>query len=106
MEWAIYNNDKVGNTIYIMNNGIDTGPILMQEELTFDKNDKYQDVRSKVYENGVNLMTNVVDRIINNKLQKKDYIEQGKGKYYGVISSDKFDKVVEVIENGNYKYQK
>jgi len=105
VEWAIYNNDKVGNTIHIMNEGIDKGPILMKEELIFGKNDKYQDIRVKVYKNGVNLMTKVVDHIINKKIQKKDYIEQGKGKYYSAISNEKLDKVIKLLDDGKYKYQ-
>ena len=38
VEWAIYFNAQIGNTIHFMDESIDTGPIIIQEPLTFNKN--------------------------------------------------------------------
>lgn len=37
VEWAVYLDEEVGNTVHFMNEKIDEGPIIVQEALHFKK---------------------------------------------------------------------
>ena len=41
VEWALYNGDKVGNTIHIMTQEYDEGPIILKESYDIKKNQNY-----------------------------------------------------------------
>lgn len=49
VEWAIFLDEPIGNTVHLMSEEIDTGPILFREPLKFRKTDRYTDIRTKVY---------------------------------------------------------
>ena len=105
VEWAIYNDHKIGNTVHLMTEEIDLGQIIIKEELEFKKTDDYQDIRKKVYESGFKLFAKAINKIEtikfdNNNLHKEDW------EYYKVIDSDKMRCVISKINNGKYLYQK
>ena len=49
VEWAIYNDDFVANTIHLMTPGIDEGPILSRQIIPISSSDCYHDIRANVY---------------------------------------------------------
>jgi len=56
--WPIYNKEPelVGTTIHFIDKGIDTGAILLQEKVDFDKNDTVKIITYKQHEIGVLLL--------------------------------------------------
>lgn len=49
VEWALYNNDRLGNTCHLMTEKIDEGPIIFKKFTSYNKADKYYDIRIKSY---------------------------------------------------------
>ena len=105
VEWAIYLDEQVGNTVHFMDEGIDTGPIIIQEALTFSKDDSYRDVRSKVFESSCKLLAKGIEKVITEDLNLSNLPPQSKGSYFGVIGKDQMEEVLSKIERGAYKYQ-
>ena len=56
VEWSIYNNDDIANTVHLMNEEYDAGPILTIE--TYDKHlfSNYQDLRCHLYQSAFDLL--------------------------------------------------
>ena len=50
VEWAIHQDRPVGNTVHFMAQGIDEGPIVLQESYNFKRDDRYPDVRIAIYQ--------------------------------------------------------
>ena len=107
VEWAIYLDEKVGNTVHLMSEKIDEGPVLIQESLLFKKSDQYHDVRTKVYRHSFELMARGIKKIVDNPLhdfKNAEYVKNGR--YFKVIDDDKMNVVLNKINSGNYLYQK
>jgi|OM-RGC.v1.012163298 methionyl-tRNA formyltransferase len=105
VEWAIYFDKQVGNTVHFMNEGIDTGPIILQEGLLYSKQDRYVDVRVKVYEQRYDLLVKGIRKILNNQLTPSSMPLPQNGPYYGVIEDKKMCTVLLRLERGEYAYQ-
>lgn len=106
VEWAIYLDEAVGNTIHIMSKDIDEGPIILQESISFKKTDKYHDIRVKVYNHGFDLLAKSVKKIVENPkvaYTQLDYVK--KGRYFKVINDEKMVEVIEKISKGSYAFQ-
>jgi methionyl-tRNA formyltransferase len=46
-EWSVFNGDPIGVTVHMVDSGIDTGDILMQEELPLEPGDTLASLRTK-----------------------------------------------------------
>ena len=103
VEWAIYFDKPVGNTVHLMSEKIDEGPILSKEIINFSKSDSYSDIRVKVYRHGFDLLARSIKNFIQNPYLNNNYKKNGD--YYKVIDDDKMNKVIEKINSGRYKYQ-
>ena len=106
VEWAIYLDEKVGNTVHLMTKEIDEGPIIIKEALTFNKSDKYHDIRTKVFKHGFELIASGIKKIIDSEYSLKCMEYEKKGRYYKVIDKDKMEEVLRKTNSGNYVYQK
>jgi methionyl-tRNA formyltransferase len=106
VEWAVYLDEQVGNTVHFMNEGIDEGPIVLQEGLTFDRKDTYVDVRVKVYGHGNQLLTRGVKKIIVEGLAPVKLPPQTRGQYFNVIEADKMQRVIEKLSRGEFAFQR
>ena len=83
MGWALVNGEKeTGQTLhYIIDEGIDTGPIIAQEKFAIDFQDDANDIRKKLKKAGVKLIhrwwnsiiLNCAPRIIQDKSKMKYY---------------------------------
>ena len=106
VEWAIYLDEQVGNTVHFMNERIDEGPIVLQEGLIFTRRDTYVDVRVKAYEHGHRLLARGVAKIIAEGLRPEKLEPQPVGRYWGVIDPDKMDEVMGKLARGGYAFQR
>jgi len=106
VEWAVYLDEQVGNTVHFMSARIDEGPIVLQEGLVFGKKDTYVDVRVQVYEQGNRLLARGVRKIIAAGLSPATLPRQVDGRYFGVIEEDKMDEVVRKLAAGAYAFQR
>lgn len=106
VEWAIYLDEQIGNTVHFMSDKIDEGPIILKDKLSFLKSDRYEDIRIKVYKNSFDLMTRSIKKIMKNKIGDiKNINYPNNGKYFGVISNSKLKEVKNKVNNGLYIYQ-
>ena len=108
VEWALYNDDKIGNTAHFMSEGYDEGNIIASEWYEFPKETDYQSIRTRVYRNGVFLAGKVIRTVIDNKMLPTDGIPQDSkyAKYWNPIPDEKFKLVLKKVLNQKYKYQR
>ena len=108
VEWALFNNDKVGNTAHFMSEGYDEGNIIFSEWYKFPFNADYKSIRIKVYKEGTNLAGKALRYIFDKKITSTGGTPQNKNlaKYWSPIPDEKFIKVIELVNNGRYKYQR
>jgi len=107
VEWAIYNDEKIGNTAHFMDEGYDTGPIITSEWYEFTKDSDYQAIRVKVYQEGCLLAGRVLSEIKKNKIRPSDGLKQNpsQGKSWSPIPDDKMSIVLHKVQNSKFKYQ-
>lgn len=93
VEWALYEDGPVGNTVHLMTCEIDEGPVLATEEISIEKGATYAQIRTLVYLKGWQLMAQAVaDLSASDKDPWKDDYPTG-GRYNGVIEADKMQVV-------------
>ena len=107
VEWAILNDEPVGNTAHFMDSGYDTGPIILSEDYTFPKNSKYTDIRNSVYINGCKLAARVLKGIENNEFNKENctFQSNSEGRYWGPIPSELENNAISKANLGKYRFQ-
>ncbi len=103
VEWAIYNNDQVGNTGHLMTKEYDEGPILFTEGYEFPKDADYRLIRSLTYQYGFDLLGRCV-KAIKEGSKPGPYGDQKLGQYWSPIPDDKMAKVLRIIANRSYPY--
>lgn len=93
LEWSLFNDDPIGITIHFIDEGIDTGDILLRKAIPIEKGDTIKNLRDKSQSISVEALAEVVNKIKNDcmhpiKQKKKD------GKQYFVMHT-RFKKLVE-----------
>ncbi len=84
--WAILNNEtKTGITIHYMDEDIDTGDILAQEEFAINSNETGYELYTKAMTIGFQLLKKSFYKIINRQLSPRK--QSGIGSYYGKLSA-------------------
>jgi methionyl-tRNA formyltransferase len=106
VEWAIFNDDPVGNSAFIMTRGIDEGPVVLQEALRFSPSDRYTDVRIKVYEHGIDLLARAALRIQQEQLLPENLPVLAGGRYFEVIDTKSMTTVHDRLNAGEYAFQR
>ena len=104
VEWAIYNDDKVGNTAHFMTEEYDQGPIIMSEWYKFPKNIDYQSIRVRTYRAGFFLLGKVVSLVAKSGMKPCDGTPQPPGRYWNPIPDDKMTIVLSKLSSGKYRY--
>ena len=99
VEWALYNNDPVGNTCHLMTEEIDSGPIIYKNQIEIEANDSYQDIRIKVYLDSVESIIRSIRKLKENK--KNNFFSETGGQYYSPIPDEKLNKVFLKYKNEN-----
>lgn len=93
VEWALYNNDPVGNTCHLMTNKIDSGPIILDKKINLSSVKNYNEVRIKIYLQSISLIISSLKLL---KIKKISYFKsKNGGKYYKPIGKIKFNKMLE-----------
>ncbi len=108
VEWALFNDDKIGNTAHFMTEGYDEGNIIASEWYEFPKDADYQSIRTRVYRDGVVLAGRVIREVIDKKMMPTDGIPQdpNSAKYWNPISDEKFEIVLKKVREQKYRYQR
>lgn len=73
-EWQLFENRPVISTCHLIDEGIDTGPILMKKELIVSMN-SYESFRASIYPQTSIFVSEVIQDLINNKLELKYKIQ-------------------------------
>ena len=97
VEWALYNNDLVGNSCHLMTENIDDGPIIIREKINIQKNDSYQQIRRKVYMNSIDLQIKALKLLQN----KSNFKSISGGTYYYPIEDKMMNEVYKKYRNEN-----
>ena len=107
VEWAIHNDEKVGNTAHFMNEGYDLGPILRSEYYEFPKKASYQYIRKKVYIEGCKLASKILLEMQNRTILPTDGRKQRPedGKYWQPIPDSLMNEVYQKLQMSRYRYQ-
>lgn len=93
IEWAFLNGDKLGATVHLIDRGIDTGDILITEELNLVSCNSIGDLRLQ----GYNFTAKLLAKSIKGLLEKKlFFISQKKsGKYWHTMHP----KLIKILQN-------
>ena len=87
--WAILKGEKVtGITIHKIDQGVDTGEILLQSKFKILKNETGYDLYIRAMKKGADLFIKNFDKIINNKI--RSYPQSSGGSYYGKLKTKIF----------------
>lgn len=105
VEWAVYNDDPIGNTVHLMTSGIDEGPILAAEPVPLERTDDYVRTRVKVYQAGFELLGRATSDVLSKSIDLSSLPPQGEGKSWKPIDCEKMSIVVRKLEEGTYRYQ-
>jgi len=93
VEWALLNNDVLGNTCHIMTDKIDEGPIILKSYIQYSKKENYFDLRFKVYKQSLNCINKSI-KILSNNPNIKDFEYPKNGKYWNKMNKNHFKKVL------------
>ena len=99
VEWALYNNDPVGNTCHLMTEEIDSGPIIYKNQIEISANDSYQDIRVKVYLDSIESIIKSIEKLKENKVN--NFPSEIGGQYYKPIPDEKLNEVFLKYKNEN-----
>ncbi len=107
VEWALFNDDKIGNTAHFINKKYDEGNIITSEWYKFSKDTDYQSIRTRVYKEGISLAGRVLREVLDKNMLPTDGIRQDpySAKYWNPIPDDKFKTVLKKVSEGKYRYQ-
>ena len=103
VEWAVYNDDPVGATVHFMNEGIDDGPIVLQDALCIPACQSYEIIRTGMLNFTAELMMQGIERCYANNLVPEKLVPQGAGSYFKPIPHDKLEDVKQKLSRGLYK---
>jgi methionyl-tRNA formyltransferase len=106
VEWAILLDEPVGNTVHFMVEGIDEGPIVLQEAVDFSAGDDYVAVRLKTYWHSLKLMAQGLKKIVRENLRPENLPPQGPGRYFPVMAPGDLAQVKDKLAKGLYKFQR
>ena len=109
VEWSIFYDKTVGNTIHWIDSGIDSGPIIEKKVTKCFKSDDYTDIRKRVYFDGFELLAELIEKISlysENNFEElyKGSISDG-GNYYKPIDKELLEIVKNKVKQNAYKFQ-
>ncbi len=108
VEWAIYNNDYVGNSAHFMTKNYDAGPIIRIEKYNFFKKYDYKQIRIGVYSKSIKLLSKVIEFLKKKPKFKKFLKKQDKNfvHYYKLMDTKKLKYIKKKLKDGNYIHEK
>ena len=106
VEWAIYNDEQIGNTAHFVTEGYDEGPIIETERYYSSKEADYNSIRTQVYMDGCKLAGKVVKQVNDHQLKPSDCAAQNEkdAVFRTPIPSEAMVTVLQKIKNKEYRY--
>jgi len=97
VEHAVLEDRPVANTVHLMNEGVDEGPILTVEDVPPAGVASYQDLRVATYEAGFRLLGRSVAALQDGRLTAADFVPQGEGRRMGPVDDGTVARVEELV---------
>ena len=97
LEWSLHNKFPIGVTIHFIDEGIDTGDILITREIPIEKGDTIDSLRDKSYPISVDALAEAVNRLQEKTLEA--FKQKASGKQYFVMHQ----RMKDIIEAGLQK---
>ena len=94
-EWALLQGMPIYNSIFKMNHEYDEGPVLLEKEVVLNYPISYEDFRTKIFTEGVELLTEAISSLISSKLTTANFRDQGVGTTFRPMDSDTFNTIKE-----------
>ena len=94
-EWALLQGMPIYNSIFKMNHEYDEGPVLLEKEVVLNYPISYEDFRTKIFTEGVELLTEAISSLISSKLATANFRDQGVGTTFRPMNSDTFNTIKE-----------
>lgn len=94
VEHAVLQGKPVANTVHVMTEGVDEGPIYAIEDVPLDRVASYEDLRVETYLFGFSLLARTIERIFSEGLEPS---LQGPGQTYRPVSDAEMDRVIELV---------
>ncbi len=102
-EWAIYNGDEIYSTAHLIDDGIDTGPIVCHERYPIRQKWDYHDVRAHLYAHCAKVMVqalHILDASKNDPAAVLTPQDRDAGHYWRPISVDQLATAVDRLSQG------
>lgn len=104
-EWAIYHDDPVGVTAHFMDQGIDSGSIILRRELPVRKGQTYPEVRVALYGLAFQVCAEAIQTIFERGLTSRSLPPQPEGnRFHHPMPEDVLDRVKQKLAEGSYAY--
>ena len=100
VEWATYMGDKVTGTVHTINEGIDTGDILYQEELNLSNAKDFIEAREKAFDQVIRLVGKTVVELHGGSIKPVSQTNMSGKNWYRMHSFFQ-KKVTEKLKNSN-----
>jgi methionyl-tRNA formyltransferase len=72
-EWALLNNDEIYNSIFLMSEEYDSGPIYGSQKVNINWNWTYEEFRCEVLVQGISFLAEVVNKIVKGQINVTDF---------------------------------
>ena len=106
VEWAIYNDKELFNTVYFMTEEVDCGPIVLKEPVDVRGMKTYQDIRTEVLKQNCILLAKGVRKVIEKDLHPVHMsLPQSKGMFFNPMKDTDLDKIIKQVRERQYVYQ-
>lgn len=102
VEWALFLNEPIGNTVHLMDERIDEGPILRRGPIVVPHGSSYQDVRVQVFRSGFDLLADVCADFASGRLRLSDAQPQEGGRYFRPIDDVSLQDAIRRLESGRF----
>lgn len=91
--WSFIYNTRKGVTIHYLDEGLDTGDIILQEEMFFEaKNETFQTTYNALEAKSVELLTKNIDDLIHHRIISKK--QSGRATYHSIAKFKKFKEKI------------
>lgn len=103
VEWALLNEDRIGNTAHFMDEGYDTGPVITVESYDLTPPFDHSAIRKEVYQRGCVLAAKILASISSGKLSPADSVPQKpeSGEQWPPMPDDQFNMLLSKLANGH-----
>lgn len=97
--WAIYNGDDIGITCHFVDQGIDTGPILIRRKEKWKIGESLLQTRVRLMRNSAKLLIEALEGLQNGSIKPKP--QSGQTKFYSAMPPEVIRKVDQIFQKLN-----